>query len=41
MGLDSRDYYRPSGMGGFTFPPVIKALFMIMLFIELIGKTYL
>lgn len=27
MGLDSRDYYRPSGMGGFTFfPPVIKYL---------------
>lgn len=27
MGLDSRDYYRPSGMGGFSFfPPVIKYL---------------
>jgi len=27
MGLDSRDYYRPSGMGGFSFfPPVIKKL---------------
>jgi len=27
MGLDSRDYYRPSGMGGFTFfPPILKAL---------------
>jgi len=27
MGLDSRDYYRPSGYGGFSFfPPVIKKL---------------
>ncbi|MEW6193733.1 MAG: rhomboid family intramembrane serine protease [Bacteroidota bacterium] len=30
MGLDSRDYYRPSGFGGFTFfPPVIKNLLLI------------
>ena len=27
MGLDSRDYYRPSGMGGFSFfPPVLKKI---------------
>lgn len=27
MGLDSRDYYRPSGFGGFSFfPPIIKNL---------------
>lgn len=27
MGLDSRDYYRPSGFGGFSFfPPVLKKL---------------
>ncbi len=30
MGLDSRDYYKPSGMGGFSyFPPVLKILLMI------------
>lgn len=30
MGYDSRDYYRPSGFGGFTFfPPVIKNLLII------------
>lgn len=30
MGLDSRDYYRPSGFGGFSFfPPVIKNLLII------------
>lgn len=30
MGLDSRDYYRPSGFGGFSFfPPVIKNLLLI------------
>ncbi len=30
MGLESRDYYRPSGFGGFTFfPPVIKNLLLI------------
>ena len=30
MGLDSRDYYRPSGYGGFSFfPPVIKNLIII------------
>jgi membrane associated rhomboid family serine protease len=44
MGLDSRDYYRPSGMSGFTFfPPIIKALLLsnvIVFFIELIGKTF-
>ena len=30
MGLDSRDYYKPSGLGGFSyFPPVLKILLMI------------
>lgn len=30
MGFDSRDYYRPSGFGGFSFfPPVIKNLLII------------
>lgn len=30
MGYDSRDYYRPSGLGGFTFfPPIIKNLLII------------
>ena len=30
MGLDNRDYYRPSGFGGFTFfPPVLKKLIII------------
>lgn len=30
MSLDSRDYYRPSGFGGFSFfPPMIKNLLMI------------
>lgn len=30
MGYDSRDYYRPSGFGGFTlFPPIIKNLLFI------------
>lgn len=30
MSLDSRDYYRPSGFGGFSFfPPVIKNLLII------------
>lgn len=30
MGYDSRDYYRPSGFGGFTFfPPIIKNLLLI------------
>ncbi|MEW6507311.1 MAG: rhomboid family intramembrane serine protease [Bacteroidota bacterium] len=30
MGYDSRDYYRPSGFGGFTFfPPIIKYLLII------------
>ena len=30
MGYDSRDYYKPSGFGGFTFfPPVIKNLLII------------
>lgn len=30
MGYDSRDYYKPSGFGGFTFfPPVIKNLLFL------------
>lgn len=40
MGLSSRDYYRPSGLGGFTFfPPVIKNLLIInigVFFIQMI-----
>jgi len=42
MGLDSRDYYRPSGMGGFSFfPPVLKKLLFangIVFFIQLISQ---
>ena len=41
MGLDSRDYYRPSGMSGFSFfPPVIKTILMVNLivyFIQMLG----
>lgn len=30
MGLDSRDYYRPSGYGGFSFfPPVLKNILIV------------
>jgi membrane associated rhomboid family serine protease len=30
MGLDSRDYYRPTGFGGFSFfPPMIKIILII------------
>ena len=40
MGLDSRDYYRPSGMGGFSFfPPVLKYLLItngVVYFIQMI-----
>lgn len=40
MGLDSRDYYKPSGFGGFSFfPPIIKKLLIInvaVFFIQLI-----
>lgn len=37
MGLDSRDYYRPSGFGGFSFfPPVIKNLLIINVAVFLI-----
>jgi membrane associated rhomboid family serine protease len=40
MGLDSRDYYRPSGIGGFSFfPPVLKNLIIInvaVFFIQMI-----
>ncbi|MBI5729814.1 MAG: rhomboid family intramembrane serine protease [Ignavibacteriales bacterium] len=42
MGLDSRDYYRPSGLGGFSFfPPVLKKLLFangIVFFIQLISQ---
>ena len=40
MGLDSRDYYRPSGLGGFSFfPPVLKKLLFangIVFFLQMI-----
>lgn len=43
MGLGDRDYYRPSGFGGFSFmPPVIKQLLIIngiVFFISLIAKN--
>lgn len=42
MGLDSRDYYKPSGLGGFSFfPPVLKKLLFangIVFFIQLISQ---
>lgn len=38
MGLDSRDYYRPSGFGGFSFfPPVIKNLLVANVAVFFIG----
>ncbi len=37
MGLNSRDYYRPSGFGGFSmFPNVIKNLLLINAFVFLV-----
>jgi membrane associated rhomboid family serine protease len=43
MGLDSRDYYRPSGFGGFSFfPPMIKNLLFInvgVFFLQLIFEN--
>ena len=43
MGLDSRDYYRPSGLGGFSFfPPVLKNLIIIniaVFFVQLIFEN--
>ena len=43
MGLGDRDYYRPSGFGGFSFlPPVIKQLLLIngvVFFISLVAKN--
>ena len=40
MGLDSRDYYKPSGYGGFSFfPPVLKNLIIanvVVFFIQMI-----
>jgi membrane associated rhomboid family serine protease len=42
MGLDSRDYYRRSGMGGFSyFPPVLKMILIInvvVFFIQELGE---
>ncbi len=42
MGLDSRDYYRPSGMSGFSFfPPVLKTLIIInviVYFFQILGS---
>ncbi len=44
MGLDSRDYYKPSGFGGFSFfPPVLKKLLYangIVFFIQLIAQMF-
>jgi membrane associated rhomboid family serine protease len=43
MGLDSRDYYRPSGLGGFSFfPPVLKNLIIInvaVFFVQMIFEN--
>jgi membrane associated rhomboid family serine protease len=48
MGLDSRDYYRPSGYGGFSFfPPVIKnllianaAVFLLQMLAQMVVYGY-
>jgi membrane associated rhomboid family serine protease len=48
MGLDSRDYYRPSGYGGFSFfPPIIKklliangAVFLIQMLAQMVVYGY-
>ncbi|MCX7875810.1 MAG: rhomboid family intramembrane serine protease [Melioribacteraceae bacterium] len=41
MGLDSRDYYRPSGFGGFTlFPPMIKNLLIINIAVFFIQQIF-
>ncbi len=41
MGLDSRDYYRPSGVGGFSyFPPILKTIIIInvaVYFLQILG----
>jgi len=43
MGLDSRDYYKPSGFGGFSFfPPVLKNLIIInvaVFFVQMIFEN--
>ncbi|MCF8240478.1 MAG: rhomboid family intramembrane serine protease [Melioribacteraceae bacterium] len=43
MGLDGRDYYRPTGFGGFSvFPPVIKTLLIInvaVFFVQIIFEN--
>jgi membrane associated rhomboid family serine protease len=45
MGLESRDYYRPSGFGGFSyFPPMIKYLLItnvIVFFIQILTKMFI
>jgi membrane associated rhomboid family serine protease len=45
MGLDSRDYYNPSGYGGFSFfPPVLKKLLIanvVVFFIQMISENLL
>lgn len=41
MGLDSRDYYRPSGFGGFSFfPPIIKNLLIANIGVFLIQMLF-
>lgn len=41
MGLDSRDYYRPSGFGGFSFfPPMIKNLLIINVAVFFIQQIF-
>lgn len=41
MGLDSRDYYRPSGFGGFSlFPPMIKNLLVINIAVFFIQQIF-
>ncbi len=43
MGLDSRDYYKPSGYGGFSFfPPVLKNLLIanvVVYFVQMIFEN--
>jgi membrane associated rhomboid family serine protease len=45
MGLDSRDYYRPSGMSGFSFfPPVLKYILITngaVYFIQIISQMFI
>jgi membrane associated rhomboid family serine protease len=45
MGLDSRDYYRPSGFGGFSFfPPMIRYLLITnvaVFFIQIVAHMFI